>query len=1010
MYIVHIICIFHEGVVQGKLRLAINKTSYVTEFGSSVSLNCQIFEDKQFPTVHVIWNIYTNGKIAEKNVQQESPSLDITSATFENTGNYTCSAKDSQTYVTSQPIKLTVIGAIPTVKIARKSYKIHRGQNVTIECNITSTPNHTDVYWLKTSNGLSSKVKTHTQRVHGGTVAVPSLTILNTGTNDSRLYTCYAQNIVGTGSSEYTNLTVVGSFPVVSVGDRTVTAEYGHGIILECSITADPPVVTVYWQKENDGIKTNITSTTPGIDGITTNRPSLTIKETKDSDSGIYICCAINAVGLAQSNNINLTVEGNMNYPFVQLNPERSIQVKYGGTFSLKSYIRSNKQYPIREIYWQYINNGIVTRVDSKTGGNNIDNSSLTFMHVTTSESGQFTCFATNDVGTSKSNSIDVKVNGATPNIKVENTRYESVFGEMVELVCQISAEPPLTNVYWEKVANDTRMIINTGSVGYQNGTRVNPSLTIKYSTLFDTGNYTCLGSNSVGISRSESIFLHVTGDLPEVSVPILAVNVSFGDSVNLICNVTAKPLHDFVYWEHKETFATRRILTGTVGTEGSTVETPSLTLKYATNTMSGLYTCFARNAVGISKSSTIKLKVNGGLPEVVVDVRNYSTTYGKKIKLDCRVTAHPEVVFVYWQKEINNVITTLINGSIGTEGIELNFPSLVLTRPVTADSGIYMCFALNRAGIQQSVPTTLTVEGGIPHVTILHTEYTAEYGKPITMNCNVQSNPPTSRVFWQKVNDQSQIKRINNGTPGTVGSSVTFPSLIINFTTPANEGIYFCLAENTAGIGQSQRIKLTVLAGLPVVRLTSSSSKVLVGSKVEITCLIKSIPDVENVYWHIDSKISTTVINENSSNVNMKQLITNPTESMLTIQEASVSLSGKYRCFAKNEVGTSSSLPLDLTVIDTDTLDQTVRVIADFSDDDTDTIVQGVLGSIGTLVAIGSFFLTIVQIRKCKSKDGTKKCKITDIASWSMNKLTCPNLDTSRAVYLHCVFCFATT
>lgn len=101
------------------------------------------------------------------------------------------------------------------------------------------------------------------------------------------------------------------------------------------------------------------------------------------------------------------------------------------------------------------------------------------------------------------------------------------------------------------------------------------------------------------------------------------------------------------------------------------------------------------------------------GLPDVIVDVRNYSTTYGKKIELNCRVTAHPEVVFVYWQKEINNVIYTLIDGSIETEGINLTFPSLVLTRPVTADSGVYTCFALNRAGIQKSVPTTLTVEGG---------------------------------------------------------------------------------------------------------------------------------------------------------------------------------------------------------------------------------------------------------------------------------------------------------
>lgn len=87
----------------------------------------------------------------------------------------------------------------------------------------------------------------------------------------------------------------------------------------------------------------------------------------------------------------------------------------------------------------------------------------------------------------------------------------------MVELFCKIISEPPLTNVYWEKVTHDTRMIINTGSIGYQNGTLANPSLTITYSTMFDNGNYTCLGSNAVGISRSESIFLHVIGGMSYV-------------------------------------------------------------------------------------------------------------------------------------------------------------------------------------------------------------------------------------------------------------------------------------------------------------------------------------------------------------------------------------------------------------------------------------------------------------------------------------------------------------
>lgn len=102
------------------------------------------------------------------------------------------------------------------------------------------------------------------------------------------------------------------------------------------------------------------------------------------------------------------------------------------------------------------------------------------------------------------------------------------------------------------------------------------------------------------------------------------------------------------------------------------------------------------------------------GVPDVDVSVRSYKTTYGSQIQLDCKVTAHPQVMFIYWQKESNNLTTTLYKGSVGTEGIANNFPSLIFTRPVTSDSGIYTCFASNKAGIQKSLPTILTVEGGM--------------------------------------------------------------------------------------------------------------------------------------------------------------------------------------------------------------------------------------------------------------------------------------------------------
>ncbi|CAG2197201.1 PXDN [Mytilus edulis] len=259
---------------------------------------------------------------------------------------------------------------------------------------------------------------------------------------------------------------------------------------------------------------------------------------------------------------------------------------------------------------------------------------------------------------------------GALPIVQVGNRAYESVYGEDVTLVCGISSEPFINNVYWTKDANGTQTIINQRSVGFQ--------------------------------------------DLPDVKAPIPTIEISFGDSVDLICNVKANPLHDLVYWEHNVTGVIRRIFKETDGANGCTVENPSLSIDYVTNTVSGLYTCFAKNVVGVSHSSAINVTVKGGLPEVVIDVRNYKTIYGNKIVLDCKVTAYPKVSLVYWQKQSNNVITTLYNGSVGTEGITIDFPSLVLTRPVNADSGIYTCFASNIAGTQKSLSTKLTVEGGL--------------------------------------------------------------------------------------------------------------------------------------------------------------------------------------------------------------------------------------------------------------------------------------------------------
>lgn len=102
------------------------------------------------------------------------------------------------------------------------------------------------------------------------------------------------------------------------------------------------------------------------------------------------------------------------------------------------------------------------------------------------------------------------------------------------------------------------------------------------------------------------------------------------------------------------------------------------------------------------------------GLPEVTIATSGYTTIYGREIEIECEIMAYPSVILVYWQKKVNNTVSTLNRGTVGTKGINITMPSLVLTFPTTEDSGSYTCFATNKAGTQKSLPATLIVEGGI--------------------------------------------------------------------------------------------------------------------------------------------------------------------------------------------------------------------------------------------------------------------------------------------------------
>lgn len=100
-----------------------------------------------------------------------------------------------------------------------------------------------------------------------------------------------------------------------------------------------------------------------------------------------------------------------------------------------------------------------------------------------------------------------------------------------------------------------------------------------------------------------------------------------------------------------------------------------------------------------------------------------HSFTLGTTATLQCSVTASPLHTRVYWAKL--NAQNQPVNIDMGTnnnnkyQGSTVSNPSLTILNTVAADSGRYVCYAVNIVGTGQSGTTTLDITGG--KVTILY-------------------------------------------------------------------------------------------------------------------------------------------------------------------------------------------------------------------------------------------------------------------------------------------------
>nr|XP_022324732.1 hemicentin-1-like isoform X33 [Crassostrea virginica] len=901
------------SVVVSLPTVQVGSSTYSGISGSSVTLVCSIISSNPSAT-SVKWEKDVNGvrtdvttlmasRISGGSVNQ--PSLTISSLTGSDSGTYYCSAANAVGTGASSATTLTVQNR-PTIILPAFTYNANFGQDVTLQCNVTSVSTLTQVTWRKYINGSPNVlVVSGSAHYSGGNTIIPSLTIHTLSFSDSGNYDCSATNIAGTSTSSQMTLNVIGTVPSVNIQSTTYSVTYGGTVTLECVVNSSPFQTSVEWQRIANGVSTTIDVTQePRYSGGTVNSPSLIISGAVSGDAGVYVCSATNDAGKGVSGQTVLTVQGSM--PSVSI-PQSTYNVNFGDPITIPCNVTA---VPIAtNVSWVKTSNGVTVTVDltsqpSKYSGSTVSNPNLTISSTDLTDEGNYVCSASNIVGTGSSNAAFLDVIGDVPSVSVSQTSYSIFVGSSVTMNCFVSGNPAVSFVYWSVTRNGFTQTAQDAR--YSNGNVNNPSLTISNARQSDSGVFVCVAQNSAGTTNSSAISLTVSGNIPSVTVPQSIYSVQNSDPVTLTCVVSANPSATSVTWYRVTNSGLEPIVVGSSSKySGGSVATPSLTLSSAVDSDQGTYRCTATNTAGTGSSANVVLNVEGSLPSVSIPLSSYSVNFGDSVTIPCSVSANPSATGVFWERvSQSGVPSTISLVPSKYSGGTLLSPDLVISNTDTTDQGFYRCLATNSVGTSTSDSAFLAVIGSTPTVTMGQSSYSVFTNGDVTLSCSVSANP-SATISWTFTSNTGGVTQITTSSSKySLSSSTTASSLTVRSANSNDQGSYVCSATNSVGTGQATAT-LVVSGSLPTLTLQSTHSAIT-GNDIVMTCSVSANPAVSSVSWQFQSSSSFVFTTITSSS---KYSISSTTgTSSLTVRSVASSDNGQYRCQATNQVGTSQS------------------------------------------------------------------------------------------------------
>ncbi|XP_039591708.1 hemicentin-1 isoform X2 [Polypterus senegalus] len=799
-------------------------------------------------------------------ISEDGSTLKIESSQVQDTGRYTCEAtniagKTEKNFNLNVWVPPSILGADEVSQLT-----VIEGSLITLVCESSGIP-PPNLTWKKNGALLKTLSRNRVRALSGGR----QLQISSADKSDAATYSCVASNLAGNAMKEYI-LQVYVRPTILHSGmhPSEVTVSRGNGINLECDAQGTPrPALT--WLKDGR----------PVVNGrsvqVLSDGRLLQIKNSQVSDTGRYMCVAVNMAG-----QVDRKYDVNVHVPPTILG---DLSVPDNITVLVKNPVVLNCEatgIPLPVISWLKDGHPVNLSSSAKilSGGR-----LLRLMHATIEDAGRYTCIASNSAGENKKNfDLDILI---PPSIIEDETQQDVKVKEKhsITLTCEVSGHP-VPKINWMKddqplVEDDRHKVISNGRF-----------LQILSAQVVDTGRYTCLASNTAG-DKTKNFNLNVLvsptiNGMDQQETPE-EVTVTLNSPTSLVCEAQSYPpatimwLKDGVPFESNKNI---RILPG-----GRTLQ-----ILTAQKEDAGRYTCVATNEAG----ETLKnYEVKVYIPPIISkeDLHDFSPKEIKikvnnSLTLECEAQAFPTAT-LRWFKDgqalnANHHVSITANGRI-----------LQLRRAQISDTGRYTCVASNLVGEDEKdfdvnilVPPSFTKQ--VKEKSNMEDNSGTDIkdvvvNNPISLYCETNAVPPPT-LRWYK---DGQLLASSDKVLILPGGRI----LQIPRALPEDAGKYTCVAINEAG-EDSIHYEVRVLLP-PIIKGADEDVPkemiTLVNKTAIMECLVSGSP-APKISWLKDGRPVT----EGKS---LKILFNGKT---LQVTRSQITDTGRYVCVAENAAGSA--------------------------------------------------------------------------------------------------------